>query len=366
MGSPTVFPAGFIDLSVSITGEILNKSIIVDEIRLSTSINGSGAIGHVIATLPIQFTVNIEAGYTSLTQLKDNWIKWSKIGSLDFTIDQSNIAGERILDWKGLVFQILKLGTKAFVVYGLNGVTMFSPATIHSPNLGGAMAGMAGTQVTPTFAMQNLSPVGVLWKGAIAGNDEVHFFIDERDRLCLVSSEGIKILDYSEYLEQMTNPVLTFEDGTGLLYICDGTLGYIYSSRFNSFGEGPATITGSGIQSGVGYVTAPEEFEIPPFEITTDIYDFGIRKPKTIQWIELGVNANARLEVMIETRVSKSDEFKKTPWKLVNPSGVAHCPCYGSEFKFHVRSETYEWFTLDYIKVHGTVHALQPFLEDVK
>ncbi len=347
-----------------IGGEVFNLSIAVDPLELTLAQEGSSLVaGFVVDCLPLELTLSLLSDYTTLENVKDNWIKWSKIGSLDFTIDQSNIAGERNLDWKGLVYDIKKLGNKSFVVYGANGVTVFQPSTLKNYNVSTRLSGQDSYQITPTFAIDTLSRVGVLWKGAVAGNESQHFWIDKKDRLCTMTGEGPKILDYSEYLETLTNPVMSFDEETGLVYISDGTYGFIYSSKTNSFGSGIEFITGIGKQSGTSYLAASEEFEMPKFEICTDTYDFGTRKPKTIQQIELGVNLSYKLEVQVETRLNNFDPFKKSAWKLVNPSGIAHIPCFGVEFRFRVRSQIYEWFTLDYIKIVGTGHGIRPGLE---
>jgi len=104
------------------------------------------------------------------------------------------------------------------------------------------------------------------------------------------------------------------------------------------------------------YVASPAELERLKFYGKTDIYDFGTRKPKTIQKLELGTDVLYMLHAMIETRVANNEGFIKSDWVRVNPSGIATIPCYGLEFKFHVKSNIYEYVKLDYIRVHGIIH----------
>lgn len=288
----------------------------------------------------------IELGPIAITGLiyiqinECNWVWWSDIGSLQFTINERNVAGKRPMDWKGCVYDILKLD-EAVVVYGTNGVTMMKA-------------------VENKWGMRTVHRYGLPNKGAVDGTDKEHYFIDTKDRLHRITSEkGIELLDFSEYLSLLTSPQLRLDTAENILYICDGTYGFVFGTRTGSFGEGPINITGIGSQSSTLYVTAPAEIEIPKFHIVTDMYDLGSRKTKTIQRIEVGTDLTDELEVMVEMRRNNSDtEFFKSRWVRLNPSGIAYIPAVGVEFKFHIRApHIYEYFEIDYIKVFGVVHG---------
>jgi len=329
---------GPIVITISTHGEILNQTVVAGPIEIEITVEGSPAQGQYVGDSPIVINVSLHHTYAVVeAPNKCNWVKWSKIGSLNFTIDESNIAGERPLDWKGCVYKLLKLD-KAVIAYGSNGVTVLTPSGI-------------------SYGMQTIHRLGVVARTAIAGTDTEHYFIDTEDMLYKLSTEGLKKLDYSEYLTLMTNPVLSLDPETGLLYICDGEIGFVYSTKSDSFGSGPINVAGVGSQSGTLYLTAPDTIDIPKFDICTDIYDLGIRKPKTIHWIELGTDLTYKLQVMVESRISNKGSFIQSNWALVNPSGIAYIPCYGVEFKFHVRSYVYEYLELDYIKVTGSIHG---------
>jgi len=90
-----------------------------------------------------------------LENLKSNWVKWSNIGQMDFTIGRDNIAGERPVDWKGWIYAIKKMGGRA-IVYGKNGVS----ALIPSENVWG---------------LQTVYRIGLKGKNAIAGDEAIHF-----------------------------------------------------------------------------------------------------------------------------------------------------------------------------------------------
>jgi hypothetical protein len=265
-----------------------------------------------------------------------NWVKWSDIGHLDFTIGKDNVAGERPMDWKGWVYGIKKLGSKV-VVYGQNGVSFLLPSGV-------------------VFGLQTIHRIGLKGKHAYCGTDFEHFFLDVEGRLYKVG-EGIELLNYSEYLDTLgTSVVMSYDEQNRLIYICDGLVGFIYSIADKSLGTGPINVTGLGSQSGTLTICASSTISTPVFSICTDIYDMGTRKNKTIHSIELGTDQTEELYATIDYRVKKEEAFSTIAWSRVNPNGIAVIPCFGVEFRFRVKLLTYEYIELDYIKVNGVIH----------
>lgn len=302
----------------------IGQSISVDPINIYISILFNGSIDNVIG-------VELED-----TGGKCNFVKWSKIGYVDFTIDESNIAGERPMDFSGCVYHIKKLGNKV-IVYGENGVSALLPNGV-------------------VYGLQKIYPRGLKSRYSIAGDDDKHFFID--DLGCLYSlGETLTKYDYSEYLSSMTDPVMVYDQERQLIYIADNSLGYVFSITNPSIGEGPTNITGFGYKSGSTYVVGDGEIDIPTFEICTDIYDFDTRKPKTITSVEVGTDLTQHLFASIDYRVSYNDQFKQIGWFLVNPSGKSFPKCYGVEFRIRLKSLRYEYFDIDYLRIRGIIHG---------
>jgi hypothetical protein len=332
-------------LELEILGSLISNSIDAGVVELELEISGTMVVGEIISAGAIDIEISIDSAEMNVQHKKTNWVKWSEVGSLNFTISQTNVAGERALDWGGTVYDILKLD-KLLVAYGDNGVSLLSP-------------------VEKVWGLKTITRIGSRCKGAVAGNDEEHYFIDRKDRLVKVGGQGLEILDYSEYLSSLTNPKLFLDSEYGVLYICDGAYGFVYSTRSKSFGSGPVNLTGIGSKSGTLYTIAPEEIVIPKFEICTDVYDFGTRRTKNVNRIEVGTDLTENLEAMVEFRLSNKnnpgtvsvDNFSKSPWRLVNPNGIAYTPCFGIEFRFRFRSLIYEYFELDYLKIEGVIHG---------
>ncbi len=352
---------GVLVVTFSVANHSLSVSRVVDPMDMSIvflgdfiegafftgSVTGDTAIIDLAVTLGFPEIV-VEVG-------KNNWVRWSNIGSLDFTVWKDNIAGERPLDWRGWVYEIKKLGNKV-VVYGENGVSLLVP----SGNI---------------YGLLPIHRIGLKGKQAVAGNDKVHFFVDRAGRLFRLGEIAMKSslfessiypekLDYSEYIASMSDLVLSWDELNQFLYICDGLSGYVYSVNSKSLGSGPANITGVGWQrslddsssDAVSCVVASSTIINPLFEICTDINDLGSRKNKTIYTVELGTDVIGDLLVTLDYRKDKSAEFKTLAWRKVSPNGVTNIPCFGVEFRVRVKRTTYAYFELDYIRVNGIIH----------
>jgi len=243
-----------------------------------------------------------------------------------------NITGERPLDW-GSIYAIKRLGEQ-IITYGDNGIIALSMAD----------------------GSRTIHKLGLKGKDAISGNESVHYFVDTEGHLWSLS-DSLNMLDYSEYLAGLINPVLSYDVESNLLYICDGSIGYVYSPATGSLGKSPTNITGIGTQKGVLYVTSPSTLSVPVFEICTDIYDFGIREGKFITSVKLATNTTKILSVAIDYRSDEAADFSQTAWHVVDKEGRAFFPCYGVEFRFHVKANAYEYFELDYITIKGNINV---------
>ena len=298
-------------------------------VSTSGNIIESEFIGLNISRLYIDSTAEI---YTEVS--KRNWVKWSEIGNLDFDLSLSNIAGERPMFWSGLIYKIMKLG-KQVVVYGENGVSLLFPHEV-------------------SYGLSEILPHGLKGRDAVAGNDLIHFFIDNLGQLFSFSGK-LERLDYSEYLSELSNPILSFDSTNELLYICDGVLGFVYSPEMKSFGSGPNNVTGIGYRDGNAYIASPSVISIPAFELWTDILDFGTRHGKTLHMIEVGTDHSGELLTSVEFRMDKSQNFIRLPWVRTDPAGVAQFICHGKEFRIGVCVNSYQYLEIDYINIEGRI-----------
>jgi len=323
----------------SIHGTWPNTPIAASVLTITGSILGTYN-GGVIITGLLTATISLLPSDTFIPfvlPVKANWVKWSNIGDLDFTVGKDNVAGERPLDWKGYVYAVKKLNDRV-VVYGQNGVSMLIPVDV-------------------AFGLKAVYRVGLKSKHAVAGDETKHFFVDNSGQLWKLS-DSLQMLGYSEYLSEMLdNIVLSYDKLDNQLYICDGSVGYVFDVVTGSLGKCSPNITGVDYQSGVQFVTASADITTDPFEVCTDIYDLGIRTSKTIFSLEFGTNLSTGLYAAIDYRRDIAASFTRTPWYSVSSIGKVFITAYGREFKIRVKTLEYEYFELDYIKVNGVANA---------
>ena len=338
-----IVPSDGLNATLSLLGGWKNVGIVGSPVLVTVSLQGTWRSAVKITATPITVTLTPLAGLSSsggsvffTSGPKSNWVKWSDIGNLDFTVDRRNVAGERPLDWNGTVHALLMLG-KQVIAYGANGVSRLTPS------------GSA-------YGLEPIYPLGLKNKQAVAeAGVGVHYFVDVKSQLWKLSG-GLELLDYSEYLSTLGSTVLSWNPELGLLHICDGTVGFVYNPESNSLGRGPVNVTGIDSQNGTLYVVSPATISMPVFEIVTDIYDLGSRHAKSIQSVEYGINATVQLDTRIEFRQKKNAAFLITNWYPVDSRGVRYIECYGYEFKFHLRAASAEWLRLDYVRVNGVIH----------
>lgn len=336
---------GVLVFAFGLSGLWLNKKITPNVFAFNLGISGSYVKALTIQTAQLGFNLSI-SGTLLIEPAKTSWVKWSDIGNINFDINHSNVAGERPMDWSGEIYDILKFNNSV-LIYGTNGISVMSPVDV-------------------SWKYQTLSRLGTKGRHAQISNSSntIHWFIDSKGRLYELS-DGLKKLDYSEYLSLMSGLVLSLDEYNNFLYICDGTYGYIYNYEERSLCKGPVNISGFGIQNAVSYVVADDDIVNPTIEFETDIYDLGTRKEKTIFNLEFSTNVNELMEASISYRVDHKAAFVQLPWVPITPQGIAYLNCYGREFKFHFRMTEFASFSLDQVKINGVIHGFS-FLDTIR
>ncbi|MBT9168629.1 MAG: hypothetical protein DDT19_01977 [Syntrophomonadaceae bacterium] len=291
-------------------------------------------------------------GETLNIPIGDNWVWWSEIGDLvfldprasrqDMAVVRRNVAGHAPLEVSGWVYQVKKLGDKV-VVYGRNGITLFTPAQT-------------------AWGKRTLRRVGLRSKNALTGTEDIHYFIDSSGVFWSLTADlKLNELDYREYFASLAaTTVMSYDEEEDLIYICDGTLGFVFSPA-DGLGRGPANISGVGRLAGVLHLTAPSAVVTAPLHITTDIIDFGVRTEKFISSVEVGTDhaPGALLQVALDFRRDIISAWSNTGWVTTNAAGVAPFYVSGVEFRVHVRLSAYRPIEIDYLTIRGKVNDLR-------
>jgi hypothetical protein len=338
---------GRLTIAVELSADLGDTWHSAETLSAGVALSGEVAESTVFEAGRLSVGVNLKVTSYSvyLDTAKTNWVKWSKIGSLDFTQDHSNVAGQRPMDWSGNVYAILRLRS-SLIIYGANGISVMSPKDVF-------------------WNYETIFKLGTKGRHAqISIADQTHYFIDSSGYLWKLG-ETFERLGYKEFLSTLVSPVMSYDPVNDYIYMCDGTRGFVYSLTSGCLSKGPVNITGFISRNGVNYTTAPAAITNPAATFTTGIYDFDTRKEKTIFNLEVGLSIAQAVQITILYRTNHASTFSSTPTVTVTHRGIAYLPCYGIDFKFKFDVPTYAAFSLDYFKVNGVIHGFS-FIDSLR
>lgn len=323
--------AGVLQLVVEVEGVILSRMVDGSALFVEVTIEGRVIESSLITSDTLEMVTSIEA--LAITNMdRTNWIGWSKIGEANFAMDRVNDAGFRPMEWTGYVYQILKLG-KGAIVYGSGGVSMAVPVT----------------EPMATFGFREVLNVGVKNRTAVAGDETVHYFIDNTGCLWKLTQEGLLKLGFEEFLLPLEYPVLIWDKESKRLHIGDSNTGYIVHN--DAMGGGYGGLTGlyrvGSEYKAISNVIVPNN----PIYIVTDVMDFGHRGIKTIENFQLGLNVGSKVLAAIDYRYRVDQPFKTSRWAALNIEGVVHLRVAATDFRIRVRTIDHTQFELSYINI---------------
>ena len=113
----------------------------------------------------------------------ETFVVWSKIGEADFTPGRRNEAGFRRDPFGGEIYHVRRFGNYA-IIYSSKGVTKMIPVS----------------QPVPTFGFEELHDVGLINRGAVAGNLEEHLFVDVDHYVWKLNKDGLEKIGYQEFV----------------------------------------------------------------------------------------------------------------------------------------------------------------------
>jgi len=301
------------------------------------------AVYNLVPTRGAGYSVNVEG---IMFPPLANWVWTSHIGSFDFTHTDDGEVVKFPVPWGGYIYSIKKLGTSGVVVYGENGVTFCAPHGVY------------------WSSRKELSRVGIKGRGSVCSseNDRQHFFIDKTGLFWILTEQvEPKMIDYSVYFGPMSSDLaMSYDNSTNVIYICDGTYGYVWSE--SGLGQGPINITGVGYKSGTFYAAGNSTIVTDPFSIVTDIQDFGVRTEKTIYEIELGTTVTGDIYGCVDYRWNKAQAFTTSPWVKADRYGRIFLMITGVEFRIRIKLISWEDIQLDYGNIRVRYDDLKPVL----
>ena len=255
---------------------------------------------------------------------------WSKIGQMDFTPDNYNLAGYRRDPFGGEIYHVRRLGDNC-VGYSSKGVTLLSP--VSSP--------------AATFGFTELIDVGLKNQGAMNGSLDVQVYVGEDNILRRVTKGGIEELGYEFYMEDLGEVIVQYDPKQKDFYIGDDKKTFLLTSKgLTEIPQHPSAVWRRNDETHMLPDTVDDYYQT----IVTGPFNMGYSGQKTIFAMETDLLLGYRPQVAV-SYYSNPVSFGTTSWVPLNNQNVAAIMITGNAFAFHLRYQPdYDNSRLSYIK----------------
>ena len=296
----------------------------------------------VFAVYPIDHTIETLCNYNG--QLicgnfgldKDNWVAWSQIGKVDLDNlltkeDRSNTSGSMPMFFRGDIHRVKQLGEK-IIVYGARGIGAIKP-------------GSAKPYKTSAFyGREDLFNFGIAGKGCVAGDENLHVFIDNYGYLHTLDKAGKHTeLGYSNYIANLENEiVITYDNLKGEYYIADGLRSYLFSGGLSEVFQSPSGLVREG---SVLYGNTYNGLDTSAY-ITTNSFNNFTDSIKTAQTVESMITGTG-LQGAMDYKFQPNENFTRGMIKDLSRHGAFTPMISGVDLRLHLRASTYVGFTID-------------------
>uniref|UniRef100_A0A6M3KYD8 Uncharacterized protein n=1 Tax=viral metagenome TaxID=1070528 RepID=A0A6M3KYD8_9ZZZZ len=259
---------------------------------------------------------------------------WSKIGQIDFTPDRYNEAGYRRDPYGGTIYHVRRLGDNV-VGYSSKGIVLMSPVTAPAA----------------TFGFTELLDIGLINQGAMDGNIQEQLFLCKDKSLYKISKEGVKIIGYESYMDQLGTSediIISYDHLDKDYYIGNSVKTFLLSSKgLTEVPQHPSAIWNQDEET---YIL-PADADDYKQTIITQPFDFGYAGQKTIFEMETDLLLGDDPEVAVSYYLNPTS-YSTTNYVPLNDQNIASIIAAGNAFAFHLRYEpTYDNSRLSYIKV---------------
>lgn len=291
------------------------------------------------ATLPLMTSVcnykgRLIGGNVTSTwhDCNENYYIWSKIGSVDFTVDQSNEAGYRRDPMGGEILNIRRM-QDIIVGCSTHGITYMFPAN-------------------QSIGFKEVCHRGIANKGAIAGHLNEYLVVGEDYIVRKLTPEGVEDVGYQrqmlELKEDEEDVIVNFDDSRDDFYIGNSQRTFLLSSKgMTEIKQHPSALW---INAGIKHLLpATEDSQL--YELLSESFNFGYGGQKTISTME--TDAVGYTDCTIGVQYSEDNKvFTERTYSEINKQGLASVPISGVYFKAGVRFETVDSdFATSYIKL---------------
>jgi hypothetical protein len=317
-------------------------------------------------------------GQDVLMPISDQWIWWSSIGggdammlffpSLFTTTGPVTTSGYDAV--KPYILDLMKRNEQGFAPMPFQGkVTAIKPLgdsiIVYSEE--GVAAYRAVSSPAPTYSMKDLKLGGIASRGAVAGDDRNHVYIDNSGMAIKIPVNlDVQPLGYREFFYPMLGEEIMMShagnpqnvETFGEFYISNGTKNYGLTEE-GLFEHGQIITSAHYFQGAtIGFGSQLLNPADIVGRIGQDIIDFNLSGLKTIESVRImgretiwdPDNEDTTLQVALDYRYKIADDrsWSTSDYKKPNDEGVVTFPITALEFRLRIKVDDYERLDLDY------------------
>jgi len=212
------------------------------------------------------------------------------------------------------------------------------------------------TSPAATFGFVEVLESGLYSKYAVGGNEFQHVFVDEEGLLYRLDP-GLKLtmLEHDESMTQLEDIVIEHNKKRNDYYIGDGTKSFLLTDfGLSEISESLSSLYHDEELSGLSMVQDDDEARL-----TTDTFDMGLAGQKTSHVVEIIGDGSGVISGALDYRYKRKDSFDRSSFVEINDQNVATLRVAGVEYRIAVKSDDYEDFNLDYIKLRYNMSDLR-------
>lgn len=257
----------------------------------------------------------------------ENFLVWAGIGSTRFDPDWKNEAGWRHADC-GEIHMVGDLTDQMVVAYGETGIAALVPAQ-------------------QTFGYRKMSYAGLKSPTAVGFGNGEHLAILADDQLWRITTEGLELLGYKEFMSQLGDSVrISYNPIQREYYIADQNQCFCFANgHLTQMYQRPTSIGMLGSS-----VVAPVQGEAyAAVEITWGWQDLNLVGLKTVEFLEFGLATTGYAHCAAEVYYELGTTIHLTPYIPVNDSGYGYVGAGGNMFSPVLRVLDAQTFQLSYI-----------------
>ncbi len=334
------------------------------------------------------YDVNQDTGISQETQegtdtvkmpVGNNFVWWSSIGGGDALflffpqiVGQTGFTSSTYGATKPIIFDILKKNEQGFVPMPFQGMVRASRPLgdyiINYSDSGvNAMKPAAGP--TPTMGQINLGLGGIANRGAVAGDDRHHVYIDNSGMMVMISANlEVTPLGYREYFYPLlgTDIIISHSENMqnnsrfGEYFISNGDQNFYLGEGGLNKHKQVVTSTKYFQGNTIGFCNYLSNIADMFGYIGIDVLDIEQVGIKTLEWVRvMGTETmwspdsdTSTLAVAIDYRyrIDHDLSWKTTPYKKVNKEGIVYFPIAALEFRIRIRVDEYDKLDIDYVE----------------